>query len=1172
MNKIVLSSFVCVNLCKVLLVCCVFFATPALWAFELSEYNQQKKLSVEFVNAPLRTVLEYIEKNSEYVFLNQEGTVNDRQKVTVDVKDQTIDQILQELFPDLPISYEIKDRQILLKKKESSATPQTGNTQQQLQKIKVQGTVTDKFDQAPIVGASVRVLGTGTGVVTDLDGVFSVNVHMGDSLEFSYVGYEKQVIKVNKKVINVMLAEQNQMLEEAVIVAFGKQKKESVVSSISTVDTRELRAPTSNLTVALAGKLPGLVAYQTTGAPGEDNAQFFVRSVTSFGSGLVSPLILIDNMQATSTDLARLSPDDLASFSILKDASATALYGARGANGVVLVTTKEGKQGKPKVSVRVESSLSTPTTNVDIADPIKFMEYANIASMTRHNIITYEQSKIDNTRDPNRNPYVYPAVDWREELTRKQTFNHRANINVSGGGNMVTYYLAGSISRDNGILEAEPINPFNTNIKFTKYTLRSNVNLKLTKTTEMKVKMNAGFDNYTGPIGEYGSGGVNTYKKCLIANPVLFPMVFRPDEKTQYLTHRVLFGNYSDDKYGTGAPKYLNPYADLMKGYENVKNSNFAAQMELHQDLKFITPGLKMRAIGNVTRYSGFNIQRSYKPFYYQYIQGTYDPSNTQFPYTLSALNPEGGSEFIDYSAGDKSVSTRLYGEVAGMYNRTFNDKHDVGGLFVASYTETMHGSPKNLDSSLPSRNVSFAGRFTYGYNKRYFTEFNFGINGSERFDPDHRWGFFPSIGVGWRISNERFWGPIKKYIPLLVIRGTYGLTGNDVIISEQDRFFFTSNVNLNGGAAGYFGMNPNETYTRPTIEVGRYANPNITWEVSHKANLAIELGLLDEDLTITTEFYKERRENIVQARPDIPNIVGLTTSVQTNYGESEGKGIDIAVKYNKSLMNSMWYIVRGNFTYGTSKITKYEELDYSSIAPWKAKVGRKVGQLEGYVAERLFIDDMEVANSPKQQVSSAGGIYQAGDIKYRDVNDDGVVNSYDIVPMGYSANPEIQYGFGASFGYKNFDCSFFFQGQSHYSFFLDAGSMTPFVEVTSGGMKGNRAMLDFIADNCWTEENRNPYAKWPRLSSDTGNDAYGNNNNNVRSNYWMRNLSYIRLKSVEMGYTFPKFKGVSVRLYLSGLNLFTLSDFDMWDPEMGGNGLAYPLQRVYNVGLLVNF
>ena len=369
-----------------------------------------------------------------------------------------------------------------------------------------------------------------------------------------------------------------------------------------------------------------------------------------------------------------------------------------------------------------------------------------------------------------------------------------------------------------------------------------------------------------------------------------------------------------------------------------------------------------------------------------------------------------------------------------------------------------------------------------------------------------------------------------------------------------------------------YFGKDPYLTFSRPTITISRYANPNITWEVSYKTNLAIELGLLDNDLNFQAEFYHENRTNIVQLRPDIPSTTGLTAGVRTNYGEAVGKGVDLTLDYTRALANSLWYIVRGNFTYGTSKITKYDELDYSEIAPWRSVVGQKVGQTRGYVAERLFIDDNEVLNSPKQQVSSSGGDYQAGDIKYRDINGDGVINEYDIVPMGYPTNPEIQYGFGGSMGYKDFDISVFLQGSSRYSFFLNARAMAPFVEVTSGGQKGNRAMLNFIAESVWTETNRDVYASWPRLSPDTGSAAYGNNNNFVNSNFWMRSASFLRLKSVEMGYKIPDIKGFSPRVYASGTNLLTFSDFKLWDPEMGGNGLAYPIQRVFNVGLQINF
>lgn len=1137
--------------------------------------SQVSRFSIDMNNKTLKEVFKEIEKQSGYLFFYYDNIVDLNRRTDITANNETIEVVLDKLFEGTDNKYSIHERQIIVSKRKeidsSMASPTTTQDKRQSPRVNITGKVTDAFNDDPIPGANIVIAGTFTGTTTDVDGVYDLSVNEGDTLIFSFIGYETQKIAVGKvRIINVRLSEHSEMLQEAVVVAFGKQSKESVVSSITTVNTKDLKTPSSNLTTALSGKMAGLIAYQSTGAPGEEDAQFFVRSVTSFGSGLTSPLILIDNIEMTSKDLGRLNPDDIASFSILKDASATALYGARGANGVVLVTTKEGKKGKVNVQFRAETSLSTPTTKVDIADPITFMEYSNIASMTRHGELTYPQSKIDRTRDPNRNQYVYPAVDWKDILTRDYSMNHRANINLTGGGEAATYYIAGSFSQDNGILEVDHKNPFNSNINLKKYTVRSNVNLNLTKTLEAKVRVNANFEDYTGPIGEFGSGGANTYGKTLIANPVLFPPVYAPDRETQYV-NRLLFGNYSDDVYGLGSDRYINPYADIMRGYEDVRNNTLLTQLELHQNLNMITEGLRARFIGSITRYSGFNIERSYKPFFYQYIKGTHDPGNPEFPYELAVLNPEGGSDFIDYSAGDKFVRSSYYAEGAVLYNRSFAKKHDVGGLLVGSVKESMDGSPRNLDSSLPSRNVSFAGRFTYGFDQKYFAEFNFGINGSERFDPAHRWGFFPSIGAGWQISNESFWEGMKRAISLLKVRATYGLVGNDVIISNDDRFFFTSHIDLNGSSAGRFGNNPYNTWSLPTINIKRYANPDITWEVSYKTNLALELGLFNNDLTFITEIYHEKRTNIVQPRPDIPSTMGLAAGIRTNYGEAVGKGIDLTLDFNKAYSNSLWYIVRGNFTYGTAKITKYDELDYSGIAPWLSVIGQKVGQQKGYVAERLFIDDEEVKNSPLQEVAEGKG-YQAGDIKYRDINGDGIINSYDIVPMGYSSTPEIQYGLGGSFGYKGFDLSIFFQGSSRFSFFLDAEKMAPFVEVTQDERKGNRAMLNFIAESVWTETDRDIYAKWPRLSPDVGSASVGNRNNFVRSNYWMRSIGFMRLKSLEIGYTMPQIRGVNPRVYASGTNLLTFSNFKLWDPEMSGNGLAYPLQRIFNVGLQLNF
>jgi len=940
--------------------------------FQAQADTYAQSVSLSYNSAPIERVFRDIKKKTGYNTLCDVQLLDKIGPVNLHVQNEPLSVVLDELLSPNNLTYYIENKTIVISADESSSIESVETIVEQPERISITGRVTDAFDDVPIPGVSVVVEGTTNGTTTDLNGVYELSVNKGDSVLFSFIGYKPEKIGVTDvKVINVALNEDTEMLEDAVVVAFGTQRKESVVSSITTVNVKDLKVPSSNLTTALAGRLAGMVAYQSTGAPGEEDAQFFIRSVTSFGSGLTSPLILIDNIEVTSKDLARLNPDDIASFSILKDASATALYGARGANGVVLVTTKEGEKGAVKTSFRYETSLSTPTTRVDVADPIKFMEYSNVASMTRHGELTYPQNKIELTKDPNRNQFVYPALDWKDMLTQDYSLNQRANINLTGGGNAATYYLAGSFSRDNGIMEVDQRNPFNTNINLKKYSVRSNVNLNLTKSLEAKVRVSANFDDYTGPIGESGSGGANTYGKTLLANPVLFPAYYGADRETQYVD-RILFGNYSGNDFGMGAPDYINPYTDVMRGYEDVRNNTLLSQLELHQNMDAVTEGLKARFIGSITRYSGFSIQRSYKPYFYQYIKGSYDPGN-EFPYQLAALNPEGGSDYIDYTQGSKFVQARVYAEGAVLYNRRFNDVHDVGGLLVGSIKESMDGSPSNLDSSLPSRNVALAGRFTYGFNNKYFAEINFGLNGSERFDPKYRWGFFPSIGAGWQVSDENFWSGIKPIIPSLKIRATYGLVGNDVIVSDRDRFFFTSNVDLNGPNAGFFGNDPNSTFSRPTINTLRYANPFITWEVSYKTNLALELGLLNDDLTLIAEVYHENRTNIVQERQDIPSLVGLTAGVRTNYGEAVGKGLDLTLNYNRAFANSMWYIFRGNFTYGTSEITKYDELDYSEIAPWRSVIGQKVGQTRGYVAERLFIDDNEVANSPVQQVSSDG-------------------------------------------------------------------------------------------------------------------------------------------------------------------------------------------------------
>ncbi len=958
--------------------------------------------------------------------------------------------------------------------------------------------------------------------------------------------------------VNVTLEVDTKDLGEVVVVAFGKQKKQDVVGAVTSINPSELKVPSSNLTTALAGRLSGVIAYQRSGEPGMDNADFFIRGVTTFGYKK-DPLILIDGIESTSTDLARLQTDNIENFSILKDATATALYGSRAANGVVLIKTKEGKEGKSKIFVREENSLSMPTRNVELADPITYMRLANEAVLTRDplGILPYTDQKIDNTI-AGLNKYMYPTTDWRKALIKDYTMNQRANLSVSGGGKVARYYVAGAVSKDNGILKVDPRNNFNSNIKLTSYTLRSNVNVNITSTTEMAIRLSGSFDDYTGPL----EGGTDIYRDIMRTNPVRFPAYYPTDNDHMFVKH-IMFGNYDDGSGGY----YLNPYAQLERGYKNYSRSTMSAQFEVKQDFPFLTDGLKLDVLLNTKRYAYFDVSRGYNPFWYQ--ASSYDRKENT--YKLILLNEDQGSEYLSYGPGPRINQSSFYLQSTLNYAHTFNDKHDINGLLVFLAQNRLTGDISDLQSSLPFRNVGFAGRATYSYDHRYYAEFDFGYNASERFYRNHRWGFFPSFGVAWNVSNEKFWDPLKSSISHLKFRATYGLTGNDDIGSARDRFLYLSNVNMNDGRYGsVFGYD--NSYSRSGISVSRYSNKTITWEKATKANIGMDLTLFGK-WDITADIYKQVRSNILMSRVATPAEMGLSAFPQANIGKAEGKGIDLALDYKESITNNFWVQAMANFTYAASKFLVYEEYDYQN-EPWKSHVGHSINQGWGYLAERLFVDDAEAAKSPLQNFGEYGG----GDIKYRDVNGDGQITTLDQVPLGYPTSPEIVYGFGFSAGYRGFDFSAFFQGLGRESFWIDANATAPFVrhlysgENPPGGVLQNQ-LLKAYADNHWSEDNQNLQALWPRLSATNE----GNDNNAQRSTWFMRNGAFLRLKQVELGYSLPqdvarRLYMQSLRIYLNTTNPLTWSDFKLWDVEMGGNGLGYPIQKVFNVGIQLNF
>jgi len=1006
---------------------------------------------------------------------------------------------------------------------------------------KAKGKVVDEQGEG-MPGVTITLDGSTRGVISDLDGSFVLeNIRQGQKLKFSMLGMQDRIIVFkNEDFLNIVMKEKENELSEVTVVAFGKQKKESVIGSITTVDPAALKVPSSNLTTALAGNLAGIIAYQRSGEPGKDNADFFVRGITTFGAN-TSPLILIDNIELTATDLARLQPDDIESFSIMKDATATALYGARGANGVILVTTKHGKEGPAKVQMRLENSITAPTRNIELADPITYMKLHNEAVLTRNPLgeLPYSQDKIENTAKPNANRYIYPANDWHKMLFKDYSMSQRGNISVLGGGQVARYYIAGSFSKDAGILNVDKRNSFNNNIDFKTYNIRSNIDLNVTKTTEISVRFTGNFEDYNGPI----DGGEAVYEQVMHSNPVLFPAYFPKDEEHQYINH-IMFGNKNN--------AYTNPYANMVRGFQDRTRSQMLAQFELKQNLDFLTQGLSFRSMLNFSRLAEYSVNRQYTPHYYEIKPGQYDSFTGEYHIMRT---DENGTEWLDFNESEKTVVATMYSETMLNYNRAFG-VHGTSGLLVFTTNESLAANQGSLQLSLPSRNVGLAGRFTYSYDNRYFAEANFGYNGSERFSANHRWGFFPSAGVAWQIANEKFFEPLKLTFNNLKLRYTYGLVGNDKIGSASDRFFYISQVNMSdAGRGARFGENLDKGGVG--IHIDRYANDAITWETSTKQNFAAEIGVLNK-INVIAEYFTEHRRNILMPRASIPSTMGLQATVSANIGEAKARGIDIQSDYQQIWNKNFWTSARFNFTYSTSEYLVYEEPEYKEW--WRSHRGYSLNQNWGFIAERLFIDDAEALNSPPQLF---GGDYGGGDIKYTDVNRDGQITDADKVPIGNPVSPEIIYGFGISAGYKNLDVSVFFQGLANESFWIDPSKTAPFQNQTQ--------LLKVYADSHWSENNQDVYALWPRLSPTL------NANNTQTSTWFMRDGSFLRLKQAEIGYSLPSkllntYHISNFRLYLSGTNLLLFSRFKLWDVEMGGNGLGYPIQRVFNIGLNLSF
>ena len=1117
----------------------------------MSQAKKETDIDISFTDASVVSVIEAISQQTGYKFVYDEAYLSQIEHISIRLENSTLQEALRQLSNQTGIGFsKVEDIYTVIRATKPAKSEKTEVKVQQ--GIRVTGTVSDNFGEL-LPGVSVVVNGTNTGTTTDMNGEFIINVPNETAvLQFQFLGFQIQEVVVGKRrIIAVTLQESAAEIGEVVVVAFGKQKKESVIGSITTVNIKDLKVPTSNLTTTLAGNMAGVIAYQRSGEPGQDNADFFVRGITTFGTN-TNPLILIDGIELTSTDLARLRPDDIESFSILKDATATALYGARGANGVVLVTTKQGQVGPPKVSFRVENSLSMPTQTVEVADPITYMKLHNEAVLTRDPLgfILYSQEKIEMT-EAGVYPVIFPTNDWKKLLFRDYTMNQRTNMSVSGGvgsGTSARYYISGSYNRDNGMMKVDKRQNFNNNIAINNYNLRTNVNVDLTKTTEVIMRLSGNFEEYSGPI----NGGTDMYNMMVHSNPVLFPAYYPVDDEHEYVAH-IMFGNYNNSK--------RNPYAEMIRGYKEQSRSQILAQLELKQDLRFITEGLAVRGMLNISRLSQFAVNRAFTPFYYQ-IGGAYNRQTGKYSLTQTKV----GTEYLGYEEkqDDRAQNSSFYSEVQANYSREFG-KHGVSGLLVYQVRQSLDANSGSLQKSLPSRGLGLSGRATYSFDRRYFAEFNFGYNGTERFDKTHRFGFFPSAGVAWSISNEQFWENIKSVVSNLKLRYSYGLIGNDQIGSKEDRFYYISEVNLDDPRRGMvFGMNYDEWSAG--VFVNRYANPNISWETAAKQNFALEFGLWNK-LNVIAEYYTEYRTNILMDRAKIPSTMGLSAAVKANVGEASSSGFDMSLEYQQNWNADFWTSARANFTYAASKFRVFEEPEY--LNPGLSHVGHSIRAQWGYIAERLFVDDAEARAAPPQAVGSS--VYGGGDIKYMDLNHDGIIDINDRITIGNPTMPEFVYGFGFSMGYKGFDFSAFFQGAARQSFWINVDKTAPDREDGTAPFVNDTQILKAYADSYWSEDTQDIYATWPRLSS------YLHTNNSAISTWWMRDGTFLRLKQAELGYSLPnrlteKIRMSSLRFYLSSTNLLLFSRFKLWDVEMAGNGLGYPIQRVFNVGINLSF
>ncbi len=1006
--------------------------------------------------------------------------------------------------------------------------------------VKVKGVVTDPNNETQI-GVNIYPKTSPTkGVVTNADGIYEIMAEPGSILVFSYIGFKTQEFTVgaaNPQTINVALEESAQQLEEVSIVGYGTQRKVSVIGSITTIKPAELQTGgVSSVTNALAGRVAGLIGIQSSGEPGKDVSEFWIRGISTFGANSKA-LILVDGIEREGS-LNDLAPEDIESFSILKDATATAIYGARGANGVVLINTKRGQEGKISINANIKTMVETLPRLPKYLQAYDYATLANEARTVRGDQSVYSPEIFDIIKY-NMDPDLYPDVNWQDEILKKRTYGVQGNINISGGSKLARYYMSGFYRTNDAIYKQTGMERYHSNVRRNQYTFRSNIDVDVTKTTLVSLLLSAKLVDLNRP-------GIGTTDQIWSAQANLTPM-----------TVPVRYSNGQFPAYGK--EENTSPSVLLNEtGFITDRDNSIESLLKIEQDLKFVLDGLKATGSISFDNFNNHYTARTKMPDLYKATERNWNTGELITQKTVVATP-------MSFSTTSYGIRT-IYIEAKLDYSRVIAEKHRVGGLFLYQQKDYQRTDASNELSSIPKRNQGIAGRLTYSYNDIYFIEGNFGYNGSENFPKGQRFGFFPSVAAGYVVSNYEYFKENLSFINMLKFRYSFGLVGNDQIEKDGNDIRFPYLTSVNMSATGYtFGDQRQGGGTGVTDAV--LGSTGLVWEKAIKQNWGVDLIMWDNALNITVDAFIDKRDNIFMERKSLPGTIGVATVPWGNVGRMKSWGADGTASYAHTF-GEFFVEVRGNFTLTRDKIIDYDEVP--PRYPYLAKKGSANDITRGLIALGLFKDEEDVRNSPTQF-----GTVLPGDIKYQDVNGDGRIDDYDIVPIGHARIPKIQYGFAGSLAWRGIDFNIFFRGAGESDYFMGGAGYFPF----ANGVTGNVLSIVNEPGSRWTPASysgdpstENPNARFPRLT-------YGENvNNKQESTFWLAKANYLRLKTLEIGYTLPKKWSEKIamnnfRISVIGDNLYLWDKVKLWDPEQASsNGAKYPLTRSWSLVLQLSF